>query len=72
MYKMTTKIEGYIKKVIYSKLQNNIYDDDQEDTMRKTNVYYVILVALDSEHNEYKIKGTTLVGPEQNDCQQLW
>lgn len=65
---MATKIEGSIKKVIYSNLQNNIYDDDENDINKNMlRTYFVILLVLDKDFNEYKIKGHTLMEPEDRD-----
>lgn len=65
---MNIKINGAIKKVIYSKIQNNIYDDDQDEKAKKrTKVYFTILVVFDENNNEYKVKGNSLMNPEIND-----
>lgn len=64
---MTTKIEGYVSKVIYSKLQNNVYDEQDEPNEGMLQTYYVILLVLDKEFNEYKVKGQSIMNPEIND-----
>lgn len=68
---MTTKIKGYINKVIYYKLQNNIYDDDNigvgQEEKPQIITYYTILSVLDKDYNKYKIKGNMLMFPEMND-----
>jgi hypothetical protein len=64
---MTKKIEGNVSKVIYSKLQNNVYDEHDEPNEGMLQTYYVILLILDKEFNEYKVKGQSIMIPETND-----
>lgn len=69
-------ITGFIKKIYCDKRNINISEDNSDDEEeynnlenenKKITTHYVILDIIDKDFEKYKIKGNTILKPEEND-----
>ena len=63
-------IKGYVKKILYIS-QKNIDENDEDNYENNEdnyeNIYFVIVIVIDNDNNDYKIKGDIIMKPEEGD-----